>query len=219
MVDRCKINEKGCIIVDLDGTLLSGNSLKFLTKFLFKILIKKHQIGEIIKLSHLIIVRKTKFIPHKKMKYNIIQSANLFLNKQDIENFAKILYENRNRKVEDLLKSYKTFGNTILIATAAPDFYLESFVKLFDTLDMKHIGSKLTSAYENFIENKGVEKLRTVESYLKENNLNCIGVITDHEDDLPLLIKYPSNTFLIEPKKKTLRQIKKFRHIHYKIID
>lgn len=219
MVDRREINKGDCIIVDLDGTLITGNSLKILTKFLFNQLLARHNFVELLKISLYIFIRKLKLIPHKMMKYKIIESAKFYLSKNELEKFTKILYNNRNKKVENLLRHYKNNGKTILLATAAPTFYLESFVSLFDYLDMKLIGSKLSTSYDNFVENNREEKLKSVEIFLKENNLNCEGVMTDHEDDLPLLLKYPKNIFLIRPSLKTIKIIDKCPQIHYKIIN
>lgn len=218
MVERCQIKERGCIVVDLDGTLVTGNSLVLLTRYLFNQLIEKNSFREVLYLSYYIFLRKLKLIPHRKMKYKIINISHKFLKKNNIEKFSKILYEKRNISVEKMLVNFQNEGKRILIATAAPDFFLQNFVNLFDNLELDFKGTKFSSKYENFIENKGDEKLKSVEKYLETNNLKCHAIFTDHIDDLPLLIKFPDNNYLIKPDIKTIEAIKKYPQIIYKEI-
>lgn len=217
MVERCKI-KKGCCIVDLDRTLLKGNSLKFLTLFLLTKLVKNLNFKLIFQLLYFIALRQFKLIPHKKMKYKIMKISHNVFSQKDYEIFAGKLMKNCNTKVIDILKDYFNRGEEILLATASPDFYLSFFVCLFDNLEIQFLGTKFTSTYENFIENYREEKLKSVELFLKINNLECVAVLTDHIDDLPLLLQYPQNIYLINPTRKTLSQIKTYPQICYQII-
>lgn len=208
MVDRCKINFKGCLVVDLDGTLIKGNSLVILADFLFKRLLKTGRLSQAFTLLKVITLRKLKFISHKKMKYRISELVNKFLSPDEIKDFSKILFRNKNEEVFKMINGSLLQGNKVLIATASIDFFMKDFIQQLDNSSIDYIGTPFSLDFETYSENRSEVKLHNVEEYLKLRNLHCISVISDHYDDLPLFKKFPGNNYLINPDTTTLNKLR-----------
>lgn len=208
MVDRREINPKGCVVVDLDNSLIRSNSLIILAKFLSKQLFYKKEYHQLYLLVKVILKRKLKKISHKEMKHLIVTQSQNFLSPDQINEFSKILNKEKNDNVDKLLQKYKVKGYHLLLATAAPDFFIPYFLKNLKFTDIDYIATPYNSSVALYIENNGVVKLQNVVNFLENNNYECEAVVTDHEDDLPLILKFPSKIYLVNPSYKTLEIIR-----------
>lgn len=207
MVDGRDLNPGKCVVIDLDGTLIKGNSLVSLTKFLARNLLITGKIRDLLLLSMFVSLRKIKMISHRVMKFNIIRIALDNLNENDIERFAQILYGNINLLVVNLLNDFKDNKYHFLLATAAPEFYLEKFVSKFKDWNINFIGTPFSGDLSLFEENSKDIKARNVDEYLHKNNLSYGSILSDHHDDMSLLQKSPKHNYLINPSQKTLEII------------
>ena len=206
MVDGCKEAVKGgCIVVDLDGTLIKGNSTKLLAIFVAKKLLGKGHFMYLFSLCFLIFLNLTRLTPHNRMKHRLLEISNLVLNENDVDIFSSRLAKIVNNDVLEIFRQNNE--KQILIATAAADFFLSRFI---DYLEIKadFTATPFTKRKEDYIEKKGERKLQSVKDYLKRNNLSLDIFITDHYDDLPLLKYNRGKNYLINPSKKTLSKIK-----------
>lgn len=202
MVNRQQI--KFCAVVDLDKTLLVTNSTIELTKFLLKKLIIKKQFKFIRDVLISILKRKLNLITHSSMKYDIVNIFQKFSKISDLEEFVEILKLKINPFVLEKLKSYDDAGHKILIATAAQEIYLPFFIKKLPIVNVDYIGTKFQEEKELFKENRGLNKLKSVEEYLERENFKCLCIISDHYDDIPLYRKYPGINLIVNPSHKTL---------------
>ena len=96
---------------------------------------------------------------------------------EEIDRFVDFLTGYTRR---ELLESYQNGDNMIVLATAAPDIYA---IRFANKLGINYVCATTKDGQEN----KGVVKLEGVQKLLADENLILSAVITDHEDDLPLL--------------------------------
>ena len=197
-------------VVDLDNTLLKGNSTILLTSYLLKKLLRESKLSKIIFLFNIILKRKLRHITHKHMKHRIVSLYGNTCNKSDNEKFVDILIPRLNKKVINILEFYHNQGYHILVASAAADFFLGELVSRLESFKADFIGTPFSTNINAYIENKGEVKLKNVISYLKNKDLELKVMITDHEDDLPLL-KYnrQGKNYLVNSSRRTRRNIKK----------
>ena len=208
MVGRCEINN-GCVVVDLDNTLLNVNSLKELTKFLLVKLFKKKSVKDLADISKAIVLRKLRVYSHIKMKHIIVRKAQNMLSESDIESFTDLLLTKLNPQVLSILNKFQEKNCRILIATAAPDFYLPSFINKLPFGSIDFLATHYSTNLRDYIENRNQKKSENVKNYLSENNLKCVSVISDHYDDLPLFKSFEkTDNYLISPSSATLKIIR-----------
>lgn len=197
-----------CIVVDLDGTLIQGNSFVELTKFLLKKLLNNGNLPELSKILFKILLRKLRLISHKNAKYFIVGKATSYLKICDLQNFLQSLIKKLNPQVLEITKDYDSKGYTILIATAAPDLYLPYLLNKLPLKNVDYIATPFTKKLGEYEEVKGKEKLNKVKKYLKKNSLECILILSDHYEDLPLFKDLKSKIILVNPSKLTTKIIK-----------
>ena len=201
MVGGCQI-KKPCVVVDLDNTLIKGNSLIMLTRHLSKKLLREKKISDFLSLSFLVFKRKVRLLSHREMKHRILCMANDFMSSEDMENLGAVFFKSINPRVYDIILNYYNQGAHILLATAADNSYVPVFIKKLERIQLDYIATSFTSNIRDYIENRSENKLRRVEEYLKKNNLECVSVISDHYDDLPLFQKFSEYNYLVNPSEK-----------------
>lgn len=196
----------GCIVVDLDNSLIMTNSTRELAKFTFLRLLKKLKIADAISIAYKIALRKIRVISHAKMKHSIIRATLNNLSDSDIESFTAKLTAKINPKVKELIEISEQNGNRVLIATAAADFFLPLFIKSAK-INADYIGTPYTDNIADFLETRKNEKLNKVRQYLADNNLAMEIFITDHHDDMPLLAYNPGKNYIVSPSASTIRAL------------
>lgn len=209
MVDRCNKKIKECIVVDLDNTLIKGNSTVILTTFLMKKYFKYFSFRKIYRLVKTIIRRKLKLISHSNLKYFVIKEAQETFSQRDIDNFVNLLVKKINDDVVDIIAADFNDEDQVLISTAAADFFMSEFILKSEIKNMDYCATTFCNDKNYYIENKGENKLKSLNNYLESHNLHLKTFITDHADDLPIL-KYNKVgvNYLINPTYKTIKIIK-----------
>ncbi|NDV96112.1 haloacid dehalogenase-like hydrolase [Dysgonomonas sp. 521] len=204
------------VVVDLDRTFIKINSFEFFYIFLLKYSLVSFKMGYFFKLFFLILGRKCKLYSHEKLKYyTLIETYSI--KSETLDSFSEILVSHINYKVIKIINEYKEKGYTICLATAAPILYVENFVtrfKLFDSVVCTSIPQKKKPWEENL----GITKLNNVKNLFQKQNCSINVVITDHADDIPLLLNSEDTNYLVSPSKKSIAQINKHL-IKYKIIQ
>lgn len=216
MVDGCKNEIGSCVAVDLDNTLITGNSTKMLAGFLIKKLVRQASLHQLFAVSRAILKRKLKKIPHSEMKHLIVGISQSVMSQSDIDKFAAILERNINPRLKALLTIYANKGHKILIATAAADFFLSAFTKRLP-FHADFIATPYSDDLKSYTENRGEHKRRAVEEYLSSNSLSLAAFFTDHKDDMPLLKYNPGENYLVNPSETTIKAVKS-EGISYEII-
>ena len=204
MVERLQDALKGATFVDLDGSLISGNSMHIFMKLLPGLLMKRRAPGAAIGAIWHTWLRSLHIISHSSMKWHLTKIARRHLQDSDWDNVAEIIAESINPHVKDLVESRRQLGCLTYIATAALEEYAIPLCRL-----LGYDGTVATKFSDNptvYEEMKGYTKHNGIERILAKDNLRLESFITDHPDDLPTAAAYPGLTIVVNPTQKIADQ-------------
>lgn len=190
------------VFIDLDGTLLKGNSMKIFMLRLPLYLLRKGALTAVFDVFFRIALRIMHIYDHRRMKWHITGIAKKYLNDESWRAMADYMLRNVNLGVKRISDSKKTEGFRLWLATAAPEEYSIHIARSlgFDGL----CATKFTPKFSDYIENRKELKLESIQKILLEHDLVMDLFITDHKDDLPTAMAYPNNTILVNPSKHAL---------------
>ncbi|MDE5795305.1 MAG: haloacid dehalogenase-like hydrolase [Muribaculaceae bacterium] len=217
MVERLQEPLKGATFVDLDGTLISGNSMHIFMKRLPRILLKRGAPGAAICSLWLTWLRSMRIISHRKMKWHLTKTARRHLLENDWVNMAETIAQHVNIHVADLIESRRKLGCLTYISTAALEEYSLPFCRLLGYDGV--IATKFTDDIEDYDELKGESKHEAIDNLLMQENLRLESFITDHPDDLPTAKAYPYLTVVVNPSQKTANQFREVGVTRYLICE
>lgn len=180
-------------VVDLDGTLVQGNTLHLYLRAALRCLWWRRPLVAL-RVAALMAARVARLIPHSTMKYGAARAVGA--HPAVIARLKQTAH--LNSQVLKLIEERKAMGDTVLLATAAFTFYAR------ELWEGDLVGSDLAAGPET--ECRGERKAAAVTAYLRQHRAKLACVITDHHDDIPLLRLNPSGpNYLIHPSAKTLR--------------
>ncbi|MDE5672969.1 MAG: haloacid dehalogenase-like hydrolase [Duncaniella sp.] len=186
-----------CVIVDLDGTLLQGNSFRMFIRCLVGHLKGRGEYTTLAKVLGLLAARKAGVISHVAMKYPIHRIGSQEMTEKDLAEFASQLVGSLNTRLMSELELLRAEGSRIVLATAAPDLYIPY---LFEHLNFDAwIATPLSDSYGSYVEARGEAKRRLVCALAEERGWNVEAVVTDHDDDLPSLLLPFVRRILVNP--------------------
>lgn len=184
---------KRLAVVDLDGTLVRGNTLHEYIRIGFRRVSWRGRF----KIINLALLRAFHLIPHARFKFGCLKL--IAPTPALLKEFAERIESIKNPAILSLIASMEAEGTDILLATAAADTYVGSLWS----------GEYIATTTAEETELKGERKLQAVERYMEEHNLALYAVITDHHDDLPLMLAGARRNILVHPSEKTLTIAKK----------
>lgn len=212
MVDRREIDSlTPCTVIDLDGTYIDGNTLKIYLSSGIHYLSSHLKFKPLSSLMSAVAKRKAGLTSHNEMKRVILST--LFPFPEILSKFKDAADIRINPIVKDLISHRQQLGHRILLATAAPDFYVRSIWR----------GDFVATQFQPdqpLVECMGEEKLRRVKQWLSDNGCRLDCVVTDHKDDAPLL-NYNSEgqNILVNPSDATLRFFRIIQPTHFLLIE
>lgn len=220
MVDRYEINairpRDPVTVVDLDGTYLNGNTLKIYFQCGIKFLMSRGQLPKAIFLMAYAIARRLRLITHIKLKKEILDT--LFPYSEILPKFRQTALRKVNPMVKALIERNYHAGHKILLATAAPSFYVKEIWS-----EGYLIATEYSPDKPDLIECRGDEKLRRVNEWISQHYCILDTVVSDHCDDAPL---FAANTctaedanILVNPDRKTLRFFRELQPTHFLLIE
>ncbi len=195
---------KKAVIVDFDGTFVSINSFEYFYKELTKCAIKTGNIALFAFLLYQITLRKLRLIEHCELKKRTLHyffNSNLLY---FIPDFVGKLRHYVNDSVFSLCRDYKSNGYAVHLCTAAPELYVKPFVDSFDVKFDDVICTPNPSDMLNWKENLLERKKETTLELLSKRDEVLSILITDHHNDLPLLLLEKEKNLLINPSSKTI---------------
>lgn len=203
MVEGLQEPLKPLCVVDLDGTLLTGNSMKQLMCWLPAELWRKGRILGAAEALLWIGLRAAKTISHRRMKWHLGKIAHRALSKDDWQRFASTaLLPMLDPKVADHLNSMRQKGAIVCIASAAMEDYVEP-IRI--QLGYEHqLSTPHTDRFADYTEVRGCRKLETILKLSTDNSLVVCEFLTDHADDLPTAMEFPDITLLVNPQPSSL---------------
>lgn len=189
------------VFVDLDGTMIKGNSMKLFMVWLPLRLLKKRRFPDFLRTVSWIALRAARLTSHKRMKWNLTRIARTHLSDSDWNSIATRVLTHVNPDVDIFISKEKRNGARICLATAAPEEYASIIA---ETLDMEYcLATVFTPYFSDYSENKGDIKLDAIQDLMTNENLDMSAFLTDHHDDLPVMKAFPEQTILISPSRKT----------------
>lgn len=185
------------VIVDLDGTYYRGNTLHDYLRCALKVRLRHlDPRGASILLQYLL--RGLRLISHANFKERALRAA---ISDEALEAFAAHAESRINRSLKELLAAERQAGSLVVLASAAPEFYIP---RLWDG---DYTGSVLYR--EGGLEEcRGERKLERVNELLKNKGASGIDLaISDHLDDLPLM-RAACERILVSPGRRTVEAMR-----------
>lgn len=178
-------SDKSLTVVDLDGTYVRGNTLHIYLECGMRRMGVRFKLISLCRALGLLAARKLGMVSHRHMKFGICRLID-----QNDPQLRKIFVERVSKAINPKVAGIISQSSHVLLATAAPDTYIPwiwqgDFVAtpMTDNPDMT--------------ECRGEEKLRCVKEYSGKAGLVPLIIVTDHNDDLPLMRELPK-TILID---------------------
>lgn len=179
-------------IVDLDGTLINGNSFTMFCRFCLKSFP-----GLSPAISAVALVRKLRIISHGKAKQLILKIVSGHMTHDHIQRFVNEL---NGILRHDVLESIVD-SKVKILATAAPSIYAVPYAEM---LGFDLVSATETGGPEN-CESEKLASLYDMGVIFSENSM----VYTDHSDDIPLLhANSEGSNILVYPSEESLQKIK-----------
>lgn len=201
MVERLQEPLKGTTFTDLDGTLISANSMHIFMQRLPGMLMKRGAIGGAIGSLWWNWLRSLRIISHRSMKWHLTKTARRHLEDSDWEELAERMARSVNPKVRDYIQSRRERGCLTYIATAAMEEYALPLSRLLGYDGA--LATEFTESLDDYEELSRHSKHEAIERLLEEKELRLESFLTDHPDDIPTAAAYPGLTILVGPTKKT----------------
>lgn len=213
MVERLQTPQTGATFVDLDGSLISGNSMHIFMKHLPGLLLKRHSPGAALSVLWWTWLRSLRLTSHTKMKWHLTKTSRSHLQESDWEYLAELISQSINPHVSDLVESRRQRGCQTYIATAALEEYVLPLCKKLGYEGI--IATRFSDDHKEYVEMKGEEKHDGIEQLLVQENLRLESFITDHPDDLPTAKAYPRLTIVVNPSQKIADQFREIGVTRY----
>ena len=199
--DTHKDSLRGVTVVDLDGTLLTANSMHIFMRRLPRLLMKHRAFGAAISCLWWTGLRSLRLTSHHTMKWHLTKIARQNLEDSDWEGLASKMLEYANSSVTDYISSRRERDCITYIATAAAEEYA---VPICRSLGYDGtLATKFTEDISDYEELNRHAKHDAIEHLLASEQLRLESFLTDHSDDLPTAKAYPLLTILVGATKKT----------------
>jgi phosphoserine phosphatase len=201
MVDGLERVMTPCAVVDLDGTIIRGNSMHEMVRFMLSEGMGCGNLCVVAKLLGYLAKRRMRLTDHRGMKYPIHRIAEAFLHKGDrMERLVERVVLKVNQEVRYKLDVLRREGNRIIIATAAPDVYMPALAEALGA--DAYTATPLSATPDGYLENRGERKLSRAVEMARSRGWDICCVLTDHSDDLPLLRLQGVERVLVAPADK-----------------
>ncbi len=195
------MSNKDIIVVDLDGTLIRGNSFSMLCK---RLLLND---PTTFPTARIILKRKLRLISHEKAKQLILDLVEKSGRDGWYSQFMLDLQSSIRMPLYREIYRDVLQGKLVLLATAAPAFYVKDLCR---NLKLTHyLATEIGKP-----ENKGEEKNRRVKWWVEKKDGVIRKIFTDNRDDLDLMFTgglHKADVFLVNPTVKSFNELEYFR--------
>lgn len=192
---------KKAIVVDLDQTLVRVNTFRVYIIYVSRRAMALFRFDIVLSIFLFVTMRKIRLITHSFMKRQILLASKSFMTFDRLNELADLLLVNVNQNVLTLLSEYKGKGYYTCLSTAAPISYSSIISKRmnFDGI----CATDMPISGKVWHENVRTEKCKNTLSFLSQQGLEISVFLTDHYDDLPLLLVEKDKNVLVNPSSKT----------------
>lgn len=212
MGGRCKeeieSNMKKAVVVDFDLTLVSVNSFELFYKHLAIYSLGSFRLFLFAFLAYHIALRKLRLITHAGLKVRTL----LFLGNKKLDDFMpRFVALLQTRVSMDVVKQYEAYrqkGYSVCLCTAAPLLYIEPFLASSGLKFDDVVCSPQPVIGNVWEENLNERKKVTTMELMERRGEELAVFMTDHMDDLPLLLVTKEKNILVRPTAHSLDAIK-----------
>ena len=193
------LDTPGAIVVDFDGTVIAGNSLRWILRLGLKHLLRRLRLPSAIIVATLMLMRKLRLVSHETMKYGslrvigddpaLIEAMRLKVKSQCVDSVMSLIADSRSN------------GDTLLVATAASESYVHHLCRALG------IGDNVIASPFGGPDLKGDRKRAAVSEWLAQRQLKIKAFVTDHPSDLPTARQAASegaDIYLVRPSHQAL---------------
>lgn len=195
--------KKQAIAIDLDGTLIMGNTFHDYLSFCGKKALACCRFDLCLVILWMVLLRKLRLVSHARMKRVLLSETSVFFSQKGrLEIFVEEELQQLNPKVMAQIEAFRKQGFALALVTAAPVSYAQEMADrlCFDACLATPLPSSLQQ--EMWQENKAEKKVEALQQWLVSEDLQLSAVITDHTDDLPLAQAASESVFLYSSNKK-----------------
>lgn len=192
---------KYIVAVDLDGTLLRGNSWQYFSRMLLRTALRRRPLSGLW-LGVLALLRKCCLITHKSVKYRYMLASRI-LTPDERKDFARLMSALFNPDVTEILSHERQNGALILLATAAAGEYGALIAREAGIEDV--IMTPEARRGVPYVQAAGTRKAEMTAQFAEEKGLPVRLIITDIKPgaadaaDAPLIRRFPkARVILIE---------------------
>lgn len=203
----------GAVFVDLDGTLLKGNSMKIFMKRLPSVLLSRRAPGAAVAALWWMALRAARLSSHRSMKWRLTRIARRHFEDADWEEIAERMLSRLNPEVEEYVNAPSRAQCARYIATAAIAEYAIPLARLLGYDGA--IATPFTECRSDYAETRGAAKRDAIRSLIDEKRLRLESFLTDHTDDLATAVAFPRLTILVSDSKKTHRRFARVGAMRY----
>jgi len=189
------------VVVDMDGCLCSLNSFRYWLVFAFLFSLISFRWLALFKLCVIVALRIIGRVGRVQMKRDVLAVTENFPGFY-IKWFSRFLFRFTNSSVLAEMQRYDDLPVLVVLSTAAPTCYVSEYTSHFD---FAHVFATPSVHEDGWKENIGREKLESLERFYGKD-ISLICVISDHHDDLPLLLN-AEKRLLVKPSSTTLKSI------------
>lgn len=202
MGDGCKI-----AVFDLDGTLYAGATFRKYILWGFRMLWNKGKRNEALLLMRRFLMSKLGIVSHIRMKYDNCRLLDKEISDKEIEEFVDSLMSGVAQPVKRMKDDLSNRGYHTVLSTASPSRYCMPLARRLG-FDSCH-ATGMTDSFEEFVENRGLRKVKRLHELENKYGGSVNVVVTDHHDDLPLLqYNRSGSNYLVSPSSKTQMIVK-----------
>lgn len=214
MGDGC-MSGAALTVVDFDGTYIAANSLHVYLLTAMRHHLRRGHIGRCVRIAAALGLRAARLVSHRRMKSMALRAAGR--DEALLSEFAKKIEKKVRPEVLAILERQRRKGDTVLLATAAADFYIRrvwtdgNFVAT--RFDGDHMGEEC----------RGEAKLAAVGKFMAAHGIDRIScVLTDHLDDAPLMRHNAAAggvNILVAPDSRSLRFFRELEPTQFLLVE
>ncbi len=204
----------GLTVVDFDGTYIAGNSLHIYLRMAFMYHLRGLRLKRAFRIAMALAMRKAGMLSHVAMKRKALAAAGT--PESLLSGFSKKIKHMVRPDVADFISFRKSCGDVILLATAAPGFYVRRVWPGEYFVATEYSDATMGE------ECRGEANLQAVRRFIEEHGLRIGYVLSDHLDDAPLMrfnAAAGGTNVLVAPDERTLRFFRQLEPTEFLFIE
>lgn len=181
------------VVVDLDGTLIAGNSFHLWLRFLTLWALRNGRLRVLAGVMSAVVLRLLRRTSHAQLKRSVLLlSADVPIGVTEV--FAQRVTSAVRPDVRSQVAVHAADGLSVVLVTAAPDFYLSDVAAALSADAVVGTPSAVNAGWKEVVGESKWSRLTD----LYGSDVVIEVVYTDHADDLPLVLR-ANRAVIVDP--------------------